>query len=221
MHNECTVQLAGLTFAQRPRESAKRAANAPLAGLRAVVVVRLIELQLEGLRVEVDLLLGLLPRQREGGDAVDARYHVPLPEARRPRLAPGVHLEVENTSPSSIHFQNSKLWKVLFIYYRKQTRVLVARGKNATSGFRSRPFQTYARARAQKSVTYVEGAESLRFLGKIHINQTSSKQQYLLSKEKLPENIGNFLVQLFTLSTKQTRQPSAVQPARQKHQKSK
>ena len=86
-------------------------------------MVRLIELQLEGLRVEVDLLLGLLPRQREGGDAVDARYHVTFPEARRPRLAPGVHLEVENTSQSSIRLQNLKLCKVLFVSYRTQTRL--------------------------------------------------------------------------------------------------
>ena len=87
------IHFSGLTFTQRPRESTKRAADASLAG--RAVVVRLIELQFEGLRVEVDLLLGLLPRQREGGDAVDARYQVPFPETRGPRLASGVHLEVE------------------------------------------------------------------------------------------------------------------------------
>ena len=58
------------------------------------MVLRLVELQLERLRVEVDLLLGLVPGQREGGDAVDAREDVALPQARRLRLAAGVNLQM-------------------------------------------------------------------------------------------------------------------------------
>ena len=83
------------TFAQRPGEPAQRASDAPLARRSVVPAggLRLVELELEGLRVEVDLLLGLLPRQREAGDAVDRGQHVPLAQARRPRLAPGVDLK--------------------------------------------------------------------------------------------------------------------------------
>ena len=82
------------TFTQCPRESPERAAYAFLAaaGGGGRMVLRLVELQLERLRVEVDLLLGLVPGQREGGDAVDAREDVSLPEACRLRLASRVHL---------------------------------------------------------------------------------------------------------------------------------
>ena len=109
--NACSLSTSAhsLTLAERPGEPPERAPDAPLAaaGRGAVLCLRwLVEPELERLRVEVDLLLGLVPRQREGGDAVDARDHVPLPQARRPRLAPGIHLQVENVSLDSMHIHD-------------------------------------------------------------------------------------------------------------------
>ena len=114
--NACSLSTSAhsLTLAERPGEPPERAPDAPLAGRGAAAAVVLclrrrrwlVEPELERLRVEVDLLLGLVPRQREGGDAVDARDHVPLPQARSPRLAPGIHLQVENVSLDSMHIHD-------------------------------------------------------------------------------------------------------------------